>query len=245
MGRIIWLENQSRLTSQPKFVVHDIDPRPGAIHVPIVDLNQDGLPDFIALISQQYETVVAFVNAGKGDFIAHTLFEADHPNWGSSGIDLVDLDDDGDQDLLYANGDSLDDLLLKPYHGIQWLENLGELRFRHHRLTDLYGAHIAKAADLDSDGDLDVIACAYLPFLRPDTPNVERVESLIWLEQTTTGAFRRHSLEARTCHHPTLDVGDIDKDGNPDIVVGNMTMTQQEDEKIEHWITIWRNLGIH
>ena len=40
---------------------------PGAIHVPIADLNGDGRPDFVALVSQQYEHVVAFLNRGPGN----------------------------------------------------------------------------------------------------------------------------------------------------------------------------------
>ena len=52
----------------PKFVPRVIDTRHGTIHVPVADLNGDGKPDFVALIAQEHETVVAFINEGGGKF---------------------------------------------------------------------------------------------------------------------------------------------------------------------------------
>lgn len=244
VGRIVWLENQGQKDGAARFELREIDPRPGTSDVSVTDLNGDGLPDFVALISQQFETVVAFINLGDAVFHPQTLFAADHPNWGSSGIELVDLDQDGDQDVLYSNGDSLDDLLLKNYHGVQWLENKGDLRFESHRLTDLFGAHSARAGDFDGDGDKDIVVGAFLPFLRRTTPGVERVESLVWLEQVSPGRFERHPLETVTCFHPTIDVGDLDGDGDEEFVVGNLSMAKKDGDDLENWLTIWPNLGL-
>ena len=241
VGQILYLENQTADYALPKFVPYELDPRPGAIHVPVVDLNQDGRPDFIALISQHFETVVAFLNRGNGIFEEHEIFTANHPNWGSSGIQVVDLDGDKDLDVLLANGDTLDDLLLKPYHGITWLENRGRFPFVSHRLTDLYGVHYAKAADLDGDGDLDIAASVFLPFMKQDIPQVELIDSIIWLEQRAPGEFKRWSLEASACVHPTLDVGDFDADGDEDIAVGNMTMAKGKDDTLENWVILFQN----
>ncbi len=85
------------------------------IHVPVADLNGDGRPDFVALVAQQYEHVVAFLNRGPGrGFRQETIFRAITPVWGSSGIQLVDLDKDGDLDVLMTNGDTLDDFTIRP-----------------------------------------------------------------------------------------------------------------------------------
>ena len=109
-----------------------LDRRTGAIHVPIADLNKDGKPDFVALLAQEHESVVAFINTGQGLTFERRrpIYAAPHPNWGSSGIELVDLDKDGDLDVLYTHGDTFDDFVLKPYHGIQWLENTGHAPVR-------------------------------------------------------------------------------------------------------------------
>jgi hypothetical protein len=119
------------------------------------------------------------------------------PAWGSSGIELVDLDGDGDLDVLVTNGDMLDDFRLKPYHGIRWLENRGGFPFVPHDLANLPGAHRARAVDLDGDGDLDIVACAFVEFKAEGTPisTVAAFPSLVWLEQTSPGTFVRHTLE--------------------------------------------------
>ena len=81
--------------------------------------------------------------------------------YGSSGIELVDLDQDGDIDVLHTNGDSFD-RGAKPYHSVQWLENTGDFPFVHHRLCEMPGALDATARDFDGDGDLDIVAVALL-----------------------------------------------------------------------------------
>ncbi|MBI4604903.1 MAG: VCBS repeat-containing protein [Planctomycetes bacterium] len=242
VGEVLLLENRTTDFSSPVFEPFVVDSRPGAINVPVADLDGDGLPDFMALISQHFETVVAYHNRGGGRFELHTVFEADHPNWGSSHLELADLDGDADLDVLMANGDTLDDLVLKPYHGLSWLENRGTYPFEHHRLTDILGAHGASAADLDGDGDLDVAASTFLPFVKPDTPGADLAESILWLEQASPGAFRRWSLEAVTCTHPTLDAADYDADGDADFAVGNMTMAKGEKDSLEDWVLLFQNL---
>ena len=158
LGSILYLENVSEQPGDLRFESRVLDERNGTIHVPVVDLNQDGHLDFVALISQEHETIVAFLGNGDGSFRTEEIYTGPHPHWGSSGIQVVDLDGDGDLDVLYTNGDTLDDLELRPYHGVQWLENPGEGRFPfvRHAIDFYYGAHRAEAGDIDGDGDLDI-----------------------------------------------------------------------------------------
>ena len=129
-GEIALLRNRTVGGGEPTFERTKLDPRAGAIHVVPADIDGDGQLDIVALIAQEHEAVVAFLGDGKGGYLAaRTLYAAPHPNWGSSGIQVVDLDKDGDLDVLMTNGDMFDDDILKPYHGIQWLENKGRLRF--------------------------------------------------------------------------------------------------------------------
>ena len=144
-GDFTILKNTTTDYDSPAFSPIQVDPRPGAIHAIPVDLNRDGLMDVVVLFSQEHETVVAFINQGGMRFQAQTLYAAPHPNWGSSGIEVVDLDDDGRLDVLLTHGDSFDDQIVKPYHGIQWLENRGTFPFVEHTLAELPGVQRAQA----------------------------------------------------------------------------------------------------
>jgi hypothetical protein len=240
-GEVLYLENQTTDWSRPKFVPRLLDARHGAIHVPVADLNKDGKPDFVALISQEHETVVAFLNDGKGHFKKETIYEAPHPAYGSSGIQLVDLDRDGNLDVLYTNGDVLDiPYLLKPYHGIRWLRNPGNNRypFVEHELAPMYGVHQAVAVDLDGDGDLDVVAVSFLPANGFPQRQEKQVDAIILLEQTSPGKFVRHTLESVTCDHVSLAAGNVTGSGRPDLVVGAYGAREGTPP-----VTIWKNLG--
>lgn len=248
VGEVIFLENRTTNRDAPVFVPSTIDPRHGAIHVPVADLNGDGRPDFVALISQEHERIVAFLNMGERQFSPQVVYVAPHPAFGSSGIQLVDLDGDGDLDVLMSNGDAMDSQQLRPYHGIQWLENLGTYPFKPHRLTSLYGTQRAVAADLDNDGDMDITAVCFLPgsYYRQLCRELD-LDALVVLEQVERGRFVRHSLERVACDHATCDIGDYDGDGKLDLVTGNafipFGILPINDRSEADWVTLHRNLG--
>ena len=223
VGRILYLENLGVRNQQghPTFQPATLDDRPGGIHVPVVDLDGDSKPDFLALISQHHETVVAFLNRGAGQFEKKEVFTAPHPHWGTSGIEPVDLDRDGDLDILLTAGDTMDDQVrFKPYQGVSWLENRGSYPFVHHSIGRYYGAMRAEAGDLDGDGDLDVIATSWIPELTEVQRENMDLPGVVWFEQTSAGSFEPRVLRDDACDQPTLEVGDIDADGLLDVITG-------------------------
>jgi hypothetical protein len=235
-GALVMLKNDTTDYAQPGFIPATIEQRTGAIHAPPVDVNKDGRPDLVVLFSQEHEAVVAFINAGSGrPFERHVIYEAPHPMWGSSGIEVVDLDLDGDLDILMTNGDSFDRHAQKPFHGVVWLENRGGYPYTEHTLAKLGGAHRAQAGDLDGDGDLDIVACALAA--NQEGP-IGQLPALVWLEQTSRGVFEPHTLEAGIPTHATLDLGDIDGDGDLDVVVGNFVAGSSKVAPID----VWQNL---
>jgi len=135
-----------------------------------------------------------------------------------------------------TNGDMFDDRLLKPYHGIQWLENKGGYPFTPRVLARMPATHRAVAADLDGDGDLDVAASAFTAGSVGES--ISRLPSLVWLEQVKPGRFERHTLEMGNMTHATLDVGDFDRDGDADIVVGSFF---DVGGSAERWVDVWEN----
>jgi hypothetical protein len=241
-GNIIYLENRTADWAKPVFIPHVLDERHGTIQVPVCDLNKDGRPDFVALISQEHETIVAFINEGHGRFRKETIYTAPHPAYGSSGIQLIDLNGDGNLDVLYINGDVLDEpFVLKPYHGVQWLENKGKFPFEHHPVGPLYGAMAGVAADFTGKGKIDIVAVSYMP----DKWFPQRTEagaaSIVYFEQTSPGQFTRRPLEMFTCDHATCAAGAWDGDGRIHLVTGTMLPT--ENHSLTTAVTLWKNLG--
>ena len=219
-GGIHLLWNERSAAGVQTFRGELIDRRSGTIHVPTADLDGDGRCDFVAVISQEHETVVAFLNRSHG-FEKTVIYAAPDPSYGSSGIELTDLDRDGDIDVLYTNGDTFDSFVLKPYHGLLWLENKGQFPFMAHLLTTMPGIHRALPADLDGDGDLDIVASAMVPHsLLSAQSDAGGLDALIWLEHTDDGQFHRHAIPATAPVYVAMTVTDLDNDQDLDIIVG-------------------------
>ncbi len=242
-GRVLFLRNEGfKADGSPELKLEVLDPRPGAIRVPFVDINGDGKLDIVTVLSQHHERVVAYLQNESGQFQLKELYVAPHPEWGYTGIEVVDLDRDGDIDILLTNGDTLDTSVLKPYQGIQFLENLGDLKFKEHPQQQLPGAHGLEVIDVDGDNDLDVIASAFLPQFPVERARKPlNLESLIWLEQTEPWKFNRFSLETINCDHPTIAALDYDNDGDIDIVSGNYALKPEVLGGISAYWVLYKN----
>jgi hypothetical protein len=241
-GSMRLLRNLSATGEAPRFESETIDSRPGTIHMLPYDFNGDGRLDFAALVSQHYETVDLFLNKGRGQFQRHPVWWGPDLAFGSSGISLADVNQDGRIDILYTNGDAFDNAYANPNHGVQWLENLGDLKFAYHRIIDLPGAYHARSADFDLDGRQDIIATAWLPReVLPVELRTTQQSSVVLLSQTSAGGFARHTLEADWPYYAALEVADFDNDGAPDFAVGSHTGTLSPVPPDQTPIVIWWN----
>ena len=222
-GKVIWLEQ----TGELEFVEHVLDDRPGAIHAYPFDADGDGDLDLAVALSQESEEVLLFRNDGIGGFVRQVLFAADVMYYGLSGIELADLDQDGDTDILYTNGDTLDpsdwEIFPHNFYGLAWLENNGAGFFTQHELTRYWGAYAVKMADLDGDADMDlVLSGVQLPDMYPE----DEVQSLIWLENDGRQGFTRRTLDIYLPPFMiTLEVADVDQDGTPEVFGGSHNYT--------------------
>jgi hypothetical protein len=131
--------------------------RPWMSHVTIVDLDRDGRNDILACDDKKQE-VDWLRQVAPGRFEETTLM-GDLPS--PVHVEAVDIDGDGDLDLLVAcmgevfpNNDKIGSVVI--------LENDGHQRFTRHVIAD----HIARvtdirAADFDGDGRLDLAVAQF------------------------------------------------------------------------------------
>ncbi len=220
MGEVFWLENSPRGAATGGHRKHELLKLAGAVGLSPADLDGDGRMDLVTLVAQEHEMVVAMVNQGKGEFTRGTIARAPHPMYGSTSLTTADLDRDGDVDIVFTNGDAFDTQSdPKPYHGVQWLENKGRMDFEYRAIGRFYGAATAAVADLDVDGDLDVVAGSWVNhWLDP------RRHAVVWYENDGRQNFTAHGVAAGPAGVANLQVADVTGDGAPDIVAGAIRM---------------------
>ena len=138
----------------------------------------------------------------------------------SSSALLVDLDGDGDPDLVVVAGDEL-----------VFMENRGEGLFRARARSDALSVTSLSAADVDLDGALDLYACAYLsPYegLAIPLPYHQAQNGQRNLMLVNEGEFsfvdRTEALGLAAGNHAFSFAAaweDYDIDGDPDLYVAN------------------------
>ena len=181
------------------------------------DVNEDGKMDLFVLWGQGDERIALYENQGEGTFEEKMLL-CFPPSYGSSYFELADFDDDGQLDILYTCGDNADySTVLKPYHGVYIFRNQGDLQFEQTYFFPMNGAYRAIARDFDQDGDLDIAAVSFFADYthRPE-------EGFVYLEHNGSFQFQASTLPIQELGRwITLDAGDLDQDGDLDLVLGN------------------------
>jgi hypothetical protein len=233
-GEVSWLER----TGPWEFRRHVLLELSGAINVGIADFNGDHKPDIVALLSQQWEEIYYFENKGGGEFAQKRIWGSTNEDYGSSGINVCDLNRDGRPDIIYSNGDGFGPAATpgpRPWHGVQWLENTGDGNFRYHRIGSLPGAYGPVGVDLDGDGAMDVVTVAAYA----DWNNKNRnVVSLMWFRNDGRMNFEPVVLAHTPKDLITLAAGDFDGSGRASLATGGFYIYPPFDALSR--ITLWR-----
>jgi hypothetical protein len=192
--------------------------------VNLVDVDADG--DLDIYLVEGTDSIAGrpdrlLINDGAGYFTDQSATRLPPPNsQNSTTADFGDLDGDGDLDAIVA-GVLGEDLLLNDGHGVFTLAD-GQLPppiidFAHSKF-DI--SSDARLADVDGDGDLDALISNENPF-NPSATGGD--QNRLWLNNgsavfTDDTAAR---LPARTDQTGAIVPGDIDGDGDVDLVVLN------------------------
>ena len=198
-------------------LVKELFNAPGAIRCQVHDFDGNGLPDIAALTGDARENISIYFNQGSHQYERVEVVNT-HSAYGHTYFELQDFNQDGHMDFLTANGDTDADPFntLKSYHGVRIYQNDGQNNFELEYFYPMYGAHFAKAADFDQDGDLDIAASAFFPDFSLENP-----EQFVYLENRGNNQFKPTTHpETYQGRWMTLDIGDYDLDGDVDIVLG-------------------------
>ena len=178
-----------------------------------VDIDGDDDLDIVAVLSQDAEEIMLYRNDGQGNFISESLYDSNLTYYGMSGMRIADIDKDGDNDIIFTNGDTMDfdtpsGINPNQLHGVAWLKNDGLGEFTYHEITRNWGAYDTAISDVDNDGDLDIVLiCLQTDGQFPE--ETERVQ-IILLEQDDS-VWIRHDITT-TNPHRMLTIAPIDHD---------------------------------
>jgi hypothetical protein len=197
----------------------------------VIDVNRDGVNDIVTIASGEHGGFYWYQLKDSGVMeknmvLADTYFRGDR-------INAVDLDGDGDLDIVtgFRSNDDLSLVWLKnpmpggnPSDQNSWqmikIENHGNEK----EGETSYPKDIV-AADFDGDGKVDVATRTNIKtrIFFQETPEIWSLE-----------------MEKIHHHHEGMDVGDLDLDGDPDLILNGFWFETPEnprtDEFIEHRI---------
>jgi hypothetical protein len=213
VGELSWMENKGN----QQYVAHTLRKSPGALNAVVYDYNHDGLPDVYAQFAQGQEGLFLFTNKGHGQFQEMQLISLP-PTYGSTSFSMVDFNKDGFPDIVYTCGDNGDyTQVLKPYHGVYIYLNNGHNQFTQKYFYPINGCNKAIAMDFDGDGLIDIATISFYP------SSAQPEEAFVYLQNKGNFNFQPYSLPIGTPFQKgiTMDAGDLDGDGKPDLVLGN------------------------
>ncbi|NQU06066.1 MAG: choice-of-anchor D domain-containing protein, partial [Calditrichaeota bacterium] len=133
---------------------------------------------------------------------------------GTRGVRAVDIDDDGDTDVIGAHRTH-----------VSWWENDGDQNFDVHLINDdVNRAYWVEFADVDLDGDMDILSAA----------DAQEDDGITWWENDGDQNFAEHSIEGGFSSKSIFGI-DIDNDNDIDIVASDYDGDQ---------VSWWENDGL-
>lgn len=175
--------------------------------VDVGDADSDGDLD---ILTGYYELQLHIKEAN-----GYTTYVLDTSGWVYRDADFADINQDGHPDMLVADAGTEDG---PDFGGISWWEYSGDDFEEHVIRTELFNSGNAKAADMDNDGNIDVVggAIGY---------------QYCWFQEATN--WHQVQLPDAEGMGNAIDLADVDGDGTIDVV----------ESSYSHTIAWWKNTG--
>ncbi|MFC2170451.1 FG-GAP-like repeat-containing protein [Calditrichota bacterium] len=144
--------------------------------------------------------VLVSICLSQDEFVQHSITDE---LTGAKTARAVDIDGDGDLDILCANVDGNSG-------SITWLENDGDQEFTDHTIDSNIDCWSARAVDLDDDDDMDVIGAS-----------VQR-DDIRWYDNDGDEDFDQSQIYNYFADCADLYPADVDDDGDIDVIGGSI-----------------------
>ena len=178
------------------------------------DFDGNGLKDIIR--QNTGDDYVRILYQDSTLFFRSEFIEKNWDNRGSGQMSVGDLDGDNDPDLVFPENGNVDG-------DISWFENMDGKLYRHYLYHEISGISLTKAADIDRDGDLDILATAG----GENTNSAISENEIVWYQNVGNSQFIESRIEDEILFPGDLAMGDVNNDNNFDFIA-----TGQNDGKI-------------
>lgn len=220
-GKIAWYENLNGLGDFGSQQIIAINNEPNSVLV--IDIDMDGDLDILSNSFENNEVMWYKNLDGLGTFGAENLIEQlDY--FVANSMDTSDLDGDGDYDIIvgYSTGTTINDRIVW-YENLDGLGNFSSSQIITDNINVQYFLSVV-SLDFDNDGDIDVVSAS------------DNDGKIAWYENIDgLGNFASQAIISDTFEDvKTLNVIDLNEDGNFDIIGGIYVASQISDIKLRY-----------